>query len=324
MEEEITQIRNEYRNSLNNLISYARSLINKIHAIRMSYRLKHYYRNRVILYYRDRKKHLESERDRKILLIKEKYKYTLLNRNKKACLIGINYTGTSGELRGCVNDVNMMKELLITKYGYNVRDIDIVLNEKATKKNILAYFTKLVQSAKSGDTLCFSFSGHGYFTRDRNGEESDSKDELLISVDYYGVVDDELKSILRNHMKPGVKMFALFDNCHSGTILDLRYQYLKENNKELIVHSAHDETKGQVILLSGCKDSQVSMDAFIAGQYNGALTSVFVNAVKESNEQSWETLLNKVRANLKKDDFYQIPQLSSGQKMNYETDIVSL
>ena len=32
------------------------------------------------------------------------------NKNKKALLIGINYTGTRDELKGCINDANSMKE----------------------------------------------------------------------------------------------------------------------------------------------------------------------------------------------------------------------
>ena len=32
--------------------------------------------------------------------------------NKKALLIGINYFGQSGELRGCINDVNNIKRLI--------------------------------------------------------------------------------------------------------------------------------------------------------------------------------------------------------------------
>ena len=34
---------------------------------------------------------------------------------KKACLIGINYNGTSAQLNGCVNDVFKLKKILIDK-----------------------------------------------------------------------------------------------------------------------------------------------------------------------------------------------------------------
>merc|ERR1711902_157696 len=35
--------------------------------------------------------------------------------NKKALLIGINYFGQSGELRGCINDVNNIRSLLYSR-----------------------------------------------------------------------------------------------------------------------------------------------------------------------------------------------------------------
>ena len=40
--------------------------------------------------------------------------------DKYALLIGINYTGTKHELKGCVNDVNLIKDMLIT--GFNIKN----------------------------------------------------------------------------------------------------------------------------------------------------------------------------------------------------------
>jgi hypothetical protein len=37
----------------------------------------------------------------------------------RALLIGINYSGSSCEVQGCVNDVNRMKELLVSKFGFS-------------------------------------------------------------------------------------------------------------------------------------------------------------------------------------------------------------
>jgi metacaspase-1 len=40
------------------------------------------------------------------------------NGRKKALLIGINYTGTSSALAGCVNDVKIMRDFLINGFGW--------------------------------------------------------------------------------------------------------------------------------------------------------------------------------------------------------------
>ena len=42
---------------------------------------------------------------------------------KYTLLIGINYVGTSGELRGCINDVENTKEILTEKVGYPKENI---------------------------------------------------------------------------------------------------------------------------------------------------------------------------------------------------------
>jgi hypothetical protein len=38
---------------------------------------------------------------------------------KRALLIGINYTGTSSALRGCINDVKNLKQFLVSLYNFN-------------------------------------------------------------------------------------------------------------------------------------------------------------------------------------------------------------
>jgi len=47
----------------------------------------------------------------------------VINGNKKALLIGINYTGTKNELYGCINDVESVKER-ITSNGFK----DMMMN----------------------------------------------------------------------------------------------------------------------------------------------------------------------------------------------------
>jgi LSD1 subclass zinc finger protein len=44
--------------------------------------------------------------------------YPPVDGNKRALLVGINYTGMQGELRGPVNDVKCMSFLLTFKYGF--------------------------------------------------------------------------------------------------------------------------------------------------------------------------------------------------------------
>ena len=239
---------------------------------------------------------------------------------KNALLIGCNYKNSMYELNGCINDAMNIKQILTESYGFD--NIVLMTDDTPnipTKKTILAEIKQLLNNANSGDILFLSFSGHGVNLTDRNGDEKDGLDEVIVPIDLDYIMDDELNSLIREHLKKDVTLFALFDSCHSGTMLDLRYQYLDstryDNNTE---ERNYPETEGNVIMISGCMDQQTSMDAYIksAGTYQGAMTHAFLESVKKNPNSSWIDLLISMRDYLKTADYEQIPQLSSGKKLD--------
>ena len=181
---------------------------------------------------------------------------------------------------------------------------------RATKNNILNALKQLLTNAKDGDKLFFHYSGHGTNTLDRNGDELDRRDEMICPCDYNLISDDELNQIIRLHLKPNVTLFALFDSCFSGTVLDLRYNYLPN-----ILNSRVPETKSNVIMISGCMDNQTSADTFINRSWCGAMTNAFLTCV---NSPSLNALITNMRKYLK-NNYTQIPQLSSGKLLNINT-----
>jgi len=80
--------------------------------------------------------------------------------------------------------------------------------------------------------------GHGGQTEDLDGDEQDGTDEVIYPVDFRQnghIVDDELHHYMVKPLQPGVRLTAIFDSCHSGSVLDLPYIYstkgvLKEPN----------------------------------------------------------------------------------------------
>ena len=245
-------------------------------------------------------------------------------KNKKALLIGINYINTPYELTGCIDDTNRMKSLL-TNYGFN--DIKILTdntNIKPTKSNILNELKKLIIGSRSGDILFFYFSGHGSYTYDNNKDEIDNKDEMIISYDLKSVLDDELKNTLQNNIPREVSIIGLFDSCHSGTILDLKYNYLDTNSLQDDKYSENDkvsECQGNVIMISGCMDSQTSEEGFIDNKAQGALTWSFIDCINKTPNCSWRELLKSMRDLLKTNNFSQIPQLSTDSFYDIDSTI---
>lgn len=102
---------------------------------------------------------------------------------------------------------------------------------------MIAAMKWLVSGAKSGDSLFLHYSGHGGHQQDTDGDEADGQDETLIPVDYETagqIVDDELHPILVQNLPPGVRLTAIMDCCHSGSVLDLPYTYAPDGQLEIV------------------------------------------------------------------------------------------
>ena len=246
------------------------------------------------------------------------------NTNKKALLIGINYTGTQNELYGCINDVNCIKER-ICKQGFTENNINIITDltsKKATRANILTEFKNLLVNSRAGDFLFFTYSGHGSYTLDRNGDEKDGYDEMIVSCDLQGILDDEFKSLIQTNLKTDVTLFAMFDSCFSGSVLDLKYQYLDSLNYDNYTENSKVlETNGNVFMISGCTDEQTSADAFINGKANGAMTWSLLEGLKQNSMCTWRELIKVMRDLLKQSKYTQIPQFSSGTFVNIDNPV---
>lgn len=159
-------------------------------------------------------------------------------------MIGINYFGQRGQLRGCINDVKNMSQYLNQHFGYKREDMVLLTDDQQnpmsqpTKANILRAMHWLVKGAEANDSLFFHYSGHGGQTKDLDGDEEDGYDEVIYPVDFRTaghIVDDEMHRIMVGPLKPGCRLTAIFDSCHSGSALDLPYIYstqglLKEPN----------------------------------------------------------------------------------------------
>ncbi|KAK7707135.1 Ca(2+)-dependent cysteine protease [Diaporthe eres] len=172
------------------------------------------------------------------------FQYSACTGRRKALLIGINYFGTNAELKGCINDTRNVSNFLMGSYGYKREDMVILTDDQANpvlqpnKQNILRAMNWLVANAQPNDSLFLHYSGHGGQTKDLDGDEGDGFDEVIYPVDFKQrghIVDDEVHAIVVKPLSPGVRLTAIFDSCHSGSMMDLPYIYstkgvLKEPN----------------------------------------------------------------------------------------------
>jgi hypothetical protein len=64
------------------------------------------------------------------------------------------------------------------------------------------------------------------------------------------------------------------------------------------------------VLITGCRDTQTSADAFINGRFNGALTFALVDAIRKGRGRlTYRQLHDRAAAVLKTRKFEQVPQL---------------
>jgi hypothetical protein len=268
----------------------------------------------------------------------------------RAVLIGINYTGTRSELRGCINDTRNVFMWLTQDCGYDSNEIRAYTDEKyspddriPTRQNICQAIKWLHEPVKSAGGkpvhLFLHYSGHGSWTYDRNGDESDGRDESICPLDYAKagcIVDDELKRIVVDPIanNPNVKLSCLFDCCHSGTALDLRYDHevkVKSNDPDkraftMIQRKSYQPTLCDLTLWSGCLDSQTSADAYISRTSQGAMTWGFLSVIrkyqKRGKKLTFKRVLAEVQILLAESGFEQIPHLSSGKLIGLGDEIL--
>lgn len=259
---------------------------------------------------------------------------------KKALLVGINYVGTSSELRGCINDVMNQKQVLMQHYQFKEENI-VVLTEEGghdppTKSRILQGFKDLFSNAMNGDLLFFQYSGHGSQCSLWNGMADCICPLDCMSGSWPGAVilDTEIHKYFYDPLPSGCKVVALFDCCHSGTVANLPVQrditgrnskprYMTPPQDLKIVENTpvggirkgviSERYAGHLLwVFSGCQDHQTSADAFINNVPQGAFTWAFIKALKDDVwNETYIDLLHQIKMNLRSGQFSQVPALTT-------------
>ena len=229
---------------------------------------------------------------------------------KKAVCFGINDYGGSGNLNGCVNDMNDWKHLL-QNLGFEVSTIQ---DHDANRNRFLNELTFLIAESNPGDHIVITYSGHGTQVYDHDGDEGDGYDEALYLYDG-ALVDDDIRDILST-VKDGVILTFVADSCFSGTVLRKRsvnspqIRFYPTDTIPATAKKKKDFLKDinpNVILLSGCSDNEYSYDAHIDGRYNGAFTYYATKEFEAGIEYAiWH---DEIRKSLPSDNYPQSPQL---------------
>mmetsp|Transcript_11222 Transcript_11222/g.45651 ORF Transcript_11222/g.45651 Transcript_11222/m.45651 type:complete len:363 (+) Transcript_11222:40-1128(+) len=222
------------------------------------------------------------------------------NGNKKALLVGINYlTASKGRLNGCINDVNNVAQFLQSNCGYTAARMRVLTddqpNNMPTAANILASFAWLVEGAVPGDCLFFHYSGHGGQV---GGSflEDDGKNETILPVDYERagqIKDSHIYDALVRPLPAGVRLTAIFDSCHSGTVMDLPYIYKSTRHSD-----AHKDESQPSFL----ERHMSGWGMALAGGLTGIATAVVAHAGSELVHQGSKVARHEIAKALNTSD----------------------
>jgi hypothetical protein len=274
--------------------------------------------------------------------------------SKKAFLVGINrYPDPRNTLKGCVNDVLLIAKTLKEQYGFANQDVRLLTDQRATTSAIRTGLEQLVADAKPGDSLVFHYSGHGTQVRDVHGDElSDNLDEIICPYDLdwdNPFTDDDMAEICKR--VPKVALFTvILDCCHSGTglreylnpDLPIRYKFIpapveiRHRSESRIENRGIDRSltmtgpdkglgvkkfglsisKTNAVLIAGCRSDQTSADAWIDGDYHGALTYYLWWSLRAANwATTYRKLLTITGEEMSSHNFEQVPQLEGPTKL---------
>ena len=216
-------------------------------------------------------------------------------------VVGIDNYEHLPKLRGAVNDARDISQSL-TELGAD--KVITLLDRDATRDAVMGAWNELTRLAKPGDTIIFSYAGHGGQEPERvpGSETDDGLDEVFQLAAFHPatknnrerIVDDEINQMFAK--VPHLKIVFVADSCHSGTMtrsfdsragqLSTRLgEYGPITNDQLpppdpTAALISEELLGNVLYFGAVQDHQVVQEFLIERQARGVLSWSFARALR--------------------------------------------
>lgn len=214
--------------------------------------------------------------------------------------IGVNdYIGRSNDLGGAVNDA---EDIAAALRNAGAVEVVVLTDAAATKDAIEAEWRRLVATAAPGDTIVFSFAGHGSQEPEPEGRrgEGDGLNESFVLAGYQSIgeasreriVDDEVFAWLSLAEDRGIEVIFVADSCHSGTMYraieapGVRYRLGNfepptETDLPEQRYAEIEETDfARVTFIGATQEDRLTPELIIDGVPRGALSWAFARAIE--------------------------------------------
>ena len=267
-------------------------------------------------------------------------------RNRRAILIGIDTYPHVPQLDGCVNDVRLMRSVLIATFGFSPDNIKLLTNGQATRDAILSAFDVLIAATVTDDIVVIHYAGHGSRMTDREGDEPSGFDSTIMPFDSgraphenRDITDDEIQLKLEALTAKTSSATLIFDACHSGTItrdvfgekargVAADRRSVSELPPSPIPMRLRQATQAagpsgwmpladKYVLIAGCRDEEMSYEyrppeAFGAVTH-GALTYFLCEQLRQAAAgTSYRDVFERAAARVNAENSAQHPQMEGG------------
>ena len=219
---------------------------------------------------------------------------------KLALLVGINqYPGTTA-LAGCLTDVELQRELLIHRFGFNPRDILTLTDSQATRENIETGFIEhLTQQAEAGDVVVFHFSGYG--SRIQINPESGTNPSVRLQDSFVpvdGILSSQESGLANDLLADTLALLLLslatdhvttiLDTSHTNTVNVLQGSLrVRSSPHPPAVGSRPDELAFQEQLLARINSSRTQLKQVENLNFQRGLVLTAASASQPATENQW-------------------------------------
>ncbi len=240
-------------------------------------------------------------------------------------VVGVSdYLTLDADLKGPANDARLMAETLIAR-GVSPSQITVLTSDptglpegiptgQPTHDAILRALDAATAASARGDTVVFTFSGHGAQAPDLSGDEGGGYDELLLPADATGwkgaigsvenaLVDDELQVWAQATLTKGVQVIGLIDACHSATgfravggqgvpkVIDEAQLGIPDNVVPVAGIPAPPLSGDFVFLYSSQSDQRSFEYPMADGSWQGEFTLRLAQTLRDAPTASWAQVL---------------------------------
>jgi hypothetical protein len=165
------------------------------------------------------------------------------------------------------------------------RQIALLIDEEATRKNIIKAIRDTYSQAGKDDIIIFYFSGHG-----AEGAFITSEFDRNDTKDYKGILwHEELQSVFEQ--SPAKYKYLIADACHAGSFTASASKETGTRSRGTF-YQAFEESKGGFVLLLSCMGDEVSLET--RGVRQGVFSHYLLRGLKGESDSNKDKIVSVI------------------------------